>query len=84
MGHKLKEEKMEISEEDIKTITDAFIRASNASETEWLIIEKAILESYKFGSNEISNSNVQRMWDRLYQKVVDSRERTKTLEDANG
>jgi hypothetical protein len=75
---------MNLTDEDIKTITNALIKASNASETEWLTIEKTILESYKFGSSEISDSNVQKMWNQLYQRVVDSIERTKTLENANG
>jgi hypothetical protein len=75
---------MDFSDEDIKIITNALIKASNATETEWLNIDKAILESYKFGTNETLDSNVRRMWEQLYKKVVDTMKRTKAPEDANG
>ena len=75
---------MNLTEEDIKIITKALIKASNATETEWLNIEKTILESLKFELNENLNFNIQEMWNQLYQRVVDSMKRSKILEDADG
>jgi len=71
---------MDLSKEDIKTITNSLIKASNATETEWLNIEKITLESYGISSNEITASNVLRMWDQLHQKVEDAIKRMKKLE----
>jgi len=72
---------MDLSKDDINTITNALIKASNATETEWLNIEKATLESYSLGSNEITDTSVLRMWDQLHQKVEDA---IKNLEEING
>jgi len=63
------EEKMEFSEEDFKIITESLIRASNSTETEWLNLEKIILDSYSSINSEITRSNVQEMWNQLFQKV---------------
>ena len=60
---------MEFSEEDFKIITESLIRASNSTETEWLNLEKIILDSYSSINSEITRSNVQEMWNQLFQKV---------------
>jgi len=75
---------MELSEEDIKTIAASLMKASDSSETEWLKIEKKIIESYPLSKNENGSSLIREKWNQLYQKVVDSMERTKILEDKNG
>ena len=60
---------MEFSVEDSKIITEALIKASNSTETEWLNLEKIILDSYFSINSEIARSNVLEMWNQLYQKV---------------
>ena len=60
---------MEFSVEDSKIITEALIKASNSTETEWLNLEKIILDSYSSINSEIARSNVLEMWNQLYQKV---------------
>lgn len=60
---------MELSEENLKTITENIIKASNFTETEWLKMEKLMLESFPLSTNEISCSNVLEMWNQLYLKV---------------
>jgi hypothetical protein len=60
---------MEFSVEDSKIITEALIKASNSTETEWLNLEKIILDSYSSINSEITRSNVLEMWNQLYQKV---------------
>ncbi|MDR2941179.1 MAG: hypothetical protein LBV17_01115 [Treponema sp.] len=62
------------NEEDIKTITKALIQVSNISETEWLNIENAYLESLP------PNSNVLGMWNQLHRKIEDTMNRMKKIE----
>jgi len=60
---------MEFSDEDSKIITETLIKASNFTETEWLNLEKTVLESYSSIDSEITGSNVQEMWNQLFRKV---------------
>ena len=60
---------MKSSEEDLKIITESLIKASNSTETEWLNLEKIILDSYSSINNEITRSNVREMWNQLLRKV---------------
>jgi len=60
---------MKSSEEDLKIITESLIKASNSTETEWLNLEKIILDSYSSIINEITKSNVRKMWNQLLRKV---------------
>lgn len=64
-----------ISTEDYKTITEALIKASNLTESEWLNIEKYILETYPSSSNENVSSMVRDMWEQLHRKVETSMDR---------
>jgi len=68
---------MELNEIDYKTITDALIKASNMTESEWLNMEKIMLETISLGQSEITSSNVFEMWNQLNRKVVESMERMK-------
>jgi len=69
---------MEVNiENDYKIITEALIKASNLTETEWLNIEKLTLESYSLGQSENARNNVLEMWNQLYRKVEESMERMK-------
>ena len=60
---------MDFCVEDSKIITEALIKASNYTETEWLNLEKTVLESYSSINSEITSSNVQEMWNQLFRKV---------------
>ena len=71
---------MELSEEDLRIITKALINASNMSETEWLNLEKTIIEGYAASSNENASTIVREMWNQLYQKIEGAIERMKVLE----
>lgn len=62
---------------NFKTITEALIKASNLTETEWLNIEKNVLESYSSSSNENVSTMVREMWNQLHSKVKSSMERMK-------
>ena len=73
------EEFMELSKEEVKTIAEVLIRASNQTESEWLKIEKAILESHLPSKNENVGSIVREMWNQLYRKVENAIERMKKL-----
>jgi len=68
---------MELNEMDYKVITDALIKASNLTESEWLNMEKIMLESISSGQSEITSSNVFEMWNQLNRKVVESMDRMK-------
>jgi hypothetical protein len=81
---KIREEQMELSEEDIKTIAASLMKASDSSETEWLKIEKIIIESYPLSKNENGSSIIREKWNQLHQKIFDSMERTKILGNVNG
>jgi len=63
---------MEIMKDDYKTISKAIIVASNLSDTEWLNIEKSIIESLSSGQSEISSSILNEMWNQLHRKVEGS------------
>lgn len=71
---------MELVKDDYKTISKAIIMASNFTETEWLDMEKSILESLSSGQSEITSSNVYKMWSQLYHKVEDAMDRMKIQE----
>ena len=71
---------MELTKEEEKIISDALIRASNLTESEWLKIEKIVLESHPPASNEKTGSYIWEMWNELHQKVEDAMERMKKLE----
>ena len=71
---------MGISNEEIKTFSAALIKASNLSDSEWLNMEKMILETYTPGKNENASSAVREMWNQLNRKVEGAMERMKTLE----
>jgi len=60
-----------------KEIIEALIKASNLTETEWLNLEKIMLESLSSGQSEITSSNVSEMWNQLYRKVEGSIDRMK-------
>ena len=66
---------MEFVEEDYKTISKAIIVASNLTETEWLNMEKSILESHS--GNGDAGHNVLEMWNQLYCKIECSMKRMK-------
>jgi len=68
---------MELNEMDYKAITDALIKASNLTESEWLNMEKIMLETISSGQSEITSSNVFEIWNQLNRKVVESIERMK-------
>jgi len=68
---------MELNKMDYKAITDALIKASNLSESEWLNMEKIMLETISSGQSVITSSNVFEMWNQLNLKVVESMERMK-------
>jgi F0F1-type ATP synthase epsilon subunit len=68
---------MELSKEDLKIITDAIIKASNFSETEWLEMEKTMLESCPLATNENASSIVFEMWNQLNRKVEGAMDRMK-------
>jgi len=59
---------------DTKVIVDALIKASNATETEWLEIEKVAIKNLSKNSN---SESVKIMWDNLHHKIMDSIERIK-------
>jgi len=42
------------------------------TETEWLNMEKTLLESLSSGHSKITSSNVFEMWNQLYHKVEGS------------
>jgi len=71
---------IELLEDDYKTISKAIIMASNFTETEWLKMEKSILESLSSGQSEITCSNVFEMWNHLHRKVEGSIDRMKIQE----
>jgi hypothetical protein len=58
---------MEFSKDDYETISKALIMANNLTETEWLNMEKRILESYSL--NENASPNVFEMWNQLHRKI---------------
>ena len=66
---------MELSKEEIQTITEALVKASNSSGTEWLSIEKTILDNYSHGQNENTDSIIREMWKRLHLKVEEAMKR---------
>jgi hypothetical protein len=66
---------MELKDGDYKIITEVLIKASNLTETEWLNMEKTMLETISTGQSEITSSNVFEMWNQLNRKVVGSMER---------
>jgi len=68
---------MEINKQDLKTITEALIKASNLTETEWLDMEKIMLETISSGQSEITSSNVSEMWNQLNRKIENSINRMK-------
>lgn len=68
---------MEFYEEDLKTIIEALSKASNFSETEWLNMEKMMLENGLPSSNENVNTHIREMWNRLNLKIEDSIDRMK-------
>ena len=72
---------MGLSKEEISNIAETLIKASNQEKSEWLKIEKAILESHPPSNNENASSNVQEMWNQLHHKVEDAIKRMKKLED---
>lgn len=66
---------MELKDADYRTISKAIIMASNLTETEWLNMERIVLDSLSSGQSEITSSNVFEMWNRLNRKVEDSIDR---------
>lgn len=60
---------MKDTTDEYERLTEALIKASNSTETEWLNLEKIVLESYSSIDGEITRSNVQQMWNQLYLKV---------------
>lgn len=69
---------MELQEDDYKTISKALVMASNLTETEWLRMEKLMLDSLSSDQSETTSSNVFEMWNQLNQKIEDSIKRMKT------
>jgi len=63
---------MELSSEDAKIIAEALIRASDATETEWLKIEEAYLKSYPPPENEKAGMLMGENWNRLHRKIEGS------------
>jgi len=70
---------MELNEKDLKTITEVLIKASNLTETEWLNMEKIMLETISSGQSEITSSNILEMWNQLYLKINNSINRMKRV-----
>ena len=68
---------MELKEDDYKTISKAIITASNLTESEWLNMERTILESLSSGQSEVTSSNVYEMWNQLNRKVEGSIDKMK-------
>jgi hypothetical protein len=68
---------MELSEEELKIISEALIKASDLSETEWVNLEKTMLENNHFSSNENANFLLQEMWDQLHGKIQNTIDRMK-------
>jgi len=71
---------VELSKNNYKLITEALIKASNFSKTEWLNMEKYILESISSGQPEMTSSNVFEMWNQLHRKIEGSIDRMKLKE----
>jgi len=64
-------------ENDLKIIIEALIKASNSTETEWLKIEKLMLDIHSSNQNGNTNNSVYEMWNQLYIKVKNSMDRMK-------
>ena len=68
---------MEFSEDKIKIMAEALTKASNLTESEWLNMEKIILENYLSGQNENASTHVYEMWNQLYRKIEEAMDRMK-------
>lgn len=70
---------MELLKDDYKTISEAIIKASNLTDTEWLNMEKSILESLSSGQSDITSSIVYEMWNQLHRKIESSINRMRKM-----
>ena len=70
---------MEFSKDEINMMTKLLMKAINSSESEWMNMEKAILENYQINKNDNASSTILQMWNQLHRKVEGSINRMKNI-----